>query len=259
MKQYDFKGKNVLITGASTGIGAEFARQLAAKGANLLLVARNEERLNAVAESLRSSTVKVQTVTLDLAELGAAETLRKRVAATHFEVDVLINNAGFGKHARFTQLGPEDLREQILLNVLALSELTHAFLPELERREGGVIQVASTAAFQPVPYLAIYAATKAFVLSFGEALWGEFQHKKFRVLTLCPGATQTPFFERAGEAAALGQKASPAAVVRVGLKAFDQGRPFVIEGSMNRIRAFMGRLVSRRFMIRTSEKLMRPR
>lgn len=258
MQHYDFENKTVLVTGASTGIGREFAVQLSRRGARVLLVARNEARLSALARELTARGSTADHVAMDLSLPGASRRLFDEVMRRGYSVDVLINNAGFGDHHRFVDQPLDAVQGQVMLNVLALTELSHAFLPSIKTKRGGLILVASTAAFQPVPYLAVYAATKAYVLSFGEALWGELSSHAVRVLTLCPGSTDTPFFERAGEAAALGDKATPESVVSAALRAFDARRPYVIPGFMNWFRSFMSRLASRRFVIGVSERLMRP-
>ena len=252
MQHYKFEHKTVLITGASTGIGAEFARQLSQQGARLILVARSGSRLQQLASELGGATVIAQ----DLTQPGAAHKLRDAVNDRDLCVDVLINNAGFGTHGPFTEIPVETQRAAIDLNVAALVELTHTFLPMIERRAGGVIQVASTAAFQPVPCLAVYAASKAFVLSFSEALWGEYRERGVRVLALCPGATDTPFFERAGEAAALGKKARPDDLVKLALRAFDSNRSHVIHGVANYWTAQSARVISREAVIKISARLM---
>jgi short-subunit dehydrogenase len=195
----------------------------------------------------------------DLAKPGAARRVADEVHRRGLVVDVLINNAGFATYGPFEAVSVEAQREEIDLNVGALVELTHALLPDIERRQGGVIQVASTAAFQSVPYMAVYAASKAFVLSFSEALWAEYAPRGVRVLALCPGATDTPFFERAGEAAAFGKKASAEDVVRVGLRAFDANRSYVVHGVGNYLTALSSRWVTREFVARLSARLMRPR
>jgi uncharacterized protein len=144
------------------------------------------------------------------------------------------------------------------VNVGALVELTHLFLPMLERRQGGVINVASTAAFQPVPYMAVYAATKAFVLSFSEALWAEYRPRGVRVLALCPGATETPFFARAGEGAALGKKAPAEDVVRVALKAFRANRASIVHGAGNYFTTLTARFTTRELAARITASRMKP-
>ncbi len=257
---YDFKGKTVVVTGGSMGIGAAFADELARRKARLVLVARSEDKLRAVAAELtRAHGATVDVVAADLARPGAAMQVFQAVRALGLEVDVLINNAGFATYGGFESVPLATQREQIDLNVGVLVELTHLFLPELERKQGGVIQVASTAAFQAVPYMAMYAASKAFVLSFSEALWAEYKDRGVRILALCPGATDTPFFARAGEAAAFGKKAAAADVVRVGLKAFSAGRSYVVHGVGNYFTTLSSRWFTREFVAKLSAKLMRPR
>ncbi|QSQ26835.1 SDR family oxidoreductase [Pyxidicoccus parkwayensis] len=255
MNPYDFAGRTVLVTGASMGLGAEFARQLSRLGATLILVARSEAKLQALATELGRSHV----ITADLTAPGAAQRLFDEVKARGLDVDVLINNAGYGLHGGFDVLSLEEQRGEINLNVRALVELTYLFLPTLERRQGGVIQVASMAAFQPTPYMAVYGATKAFVLSFSHALWAEYRARGVRVLALSPGATDTPFFERSGEGASPGKKASPEDVVRVGLDAFAAGRASVVHGTGNQVAAFSTRFFSRTFAAKLIARITRPR
>jgi len=257
---YDWKHKVVVVTGASTGIGAAFARELAARGAHLVLVARGQARLQALAEELAAAhRVEPTVLALDLATPGASAHLLAQLRERGLGVDVLINNAGFGTYGSFGELSGPLQREEIDLNVGALVELTHAFMPDVLARQGGFIQVASTAAFQPVPYMAVYAATKAFVLSFSEALWGEYRSQGVRVLALCPGATETPFFERVGsDAAALGKRATPEAVVRTGLGAFARNRSYVIHGTANYLIAQSTRLATREMSIKLTARIMGP-
>lgn len=256
MSSYDFRGKRVLVTGASMGIGERFARILAARGARLVLVARSRDKLEALARELGAGT---EVIAEDLASEGAAQRVLAAVQARGLSVDVLVNNAGFGKHGPFEQQPIEELRSMIDLNVRSLVELTHAFLPMIERNRGGVIQVASTAAFQPVPFMSVYAASKAFVLSFSEALWAEYRPRGVRVLALCPGATETPFFARAGEEAAFGAKASPDDVVLLGLDAFSAGRATVIHGVGNGVTAALPRLFPRTWVVKIGARLMQPK
>jgi hypothetical protein len=257
---YDFTGKTVVVTGGSMGIGAAFAHELARRQARLVLVARSEDRLRALAAELEAAhRVRVDVVAEDLARPGAAARVHAAVAALGLAVDVLINNAGFAAHGAFTTVDLATQREQVDLNVGVLVELTHLFLPDLERRRGGVINVASTAAFQAVPYMAVYAASKAFVLSFSEALWAEYRGRGVRILALCPGATDTPFFARAGEAAAFGKKASAEDVVRLGLEAFEADRSHVVHGLGNYVTALSSRWFTREFVAKLSGRLMRPK
>lgn len=257
---YDFTGKAVVVTGGSMGIGAAFARELARRKARLVLVARSEDKLRALAAELAGTHgVRVDVVAEDLARPGAAARVHAAVQAKGLAVDVLINNAGFASYGAFTSVDLATQREEIDLNVGALVELTYLFLPDIERRRGGVIQVASTAAFQAVPYMAVYAASKAFVLSFSEALWAEYRGRGVRVLALCPGATDTPFFARAGESAAFGKKAAAEDVVRLGLEAFDADRSHVVHGLSNYVTALSSRWFTREFVAKLSARLMRPK
>jgi hypothetical protein len=255
MNAFDFAGKTVLITGASMGIGEAFARELSRRGATLVLVARSEAKLSALASALGNAHV----IAMDLAAPGASLRLFDAVTERGLEVDVLVSNAGFGTHGAFGDIALPTLREEINLNVGALMELTHLFLPVLERRQGGVIHVASMASFQPCPYMAVYGATKSFVLSFSEALWAEYRPRGVRVLALCPGATETPFFERAGVLEVPGKKARPEDVVRVGLDAFVAGRASVVQGAVNNVSAFLSRFFSREFIVKMMARISRPK
>jgi uncharacterized protein len=258
MTPYSFQNKTVLVTGASMGIGEVFARTLAARGARLVLVARGRERLEALARELVRPDTDPVVIALDLTDPGAPRRLFEELRARRIEIDVLINNAGFAAFGPFTDVPADDQLGQVDLNVRALVALSHLFLPMVERRRGGILHVASTAAFQPVPFLAVYGATKAFVLSFSEALWAEYRDRDVRIVALCPGATDTPFFARAGEAAAFGSKAHPEDVVKLGLEAFDRNRPTVIHGLANGLTAGLPRIFPRSFVARISALLMRP-
>ena len=195
---------------------------------------------------------------MDLTLRDAPERLLAEVRARGLEVDVLINNAGFGAFGGFGHLALDTQLELIDLNIRALVALTHLFLPMLERNRGGLIQVASTAAFQPLPYLAAYGASKAFVLNFSEALWEEYRGR-VRVLTLCPGATESQFFVRAGEAASVGKKADPVDLVRLALKAFGEEMPTVVHGTANWLRSLSSRFFTRAMTIRVAARIMRPK
>jgi len=186
-----------LITGASTGIGAAFARKLTARGRNVLLVARSEDKLIALCNELgRLTSIRAQYVALDLQQPDAGAQLLEETQKRELEIDMLINNAGFGSMGDFGKLDLDRELEIIQLNVRALVDLTHRFLgPMRERKRGTIVNVASTAGFQGVPYMATYAATKAFVLSFSEALAEENRAHGIHVMALCPGVTETNFFE----------------------------------------------------------------
>ncbi len=256
-----YRGKTVVVTGGSTGIGAAFAERFAREGARLLLVARTGAALEALARSLEAKHgATVRTASVDLSTADGPNEVLEAVSALGWRADVLVNNAGFASYGRFDAQPRAQVLGQIALNVQGLVVLTHAFLPQLLERRGQVIHVASTAAFQPVPYLAVYGATKAFVLSFSEALWAENRDRGLDVLALCPGATETPFFERVGaEEASLGARASPESVVDAAMKALAARRSHVIAGLGNYWTAQAARFVSRQAAARLTANLMKPR
>jgi short-subunit dehydrogenase len=237
-----------LITGASAGLGAEFARQCAARGEAVVLVARRRDRLDALAAELGGEAIAA-----DLAEPGAPERLIAEVRSRGLSVDTLINNAGFGLAGRFAELPLDRQREMIGLNVRALTELCHLVLPDMRaRRTGAILNLASTAAFQAGPNMAVYYASKAYVLSFSEALHQELKAKGIRVTALCPGPTATEFFAVAGaEKGRLARMATdPVAVVRAGLDGLARNKAIVIPGAMNKTTAFSNRLLPRALMRR---------
>lgn len=256
----DYQNRTALITGASGGIGEEFAKALAARGAQLILVARSEDKLTTLAETLHAEHgVRTEVVVADLSLPAAADKVIADVEARGLTVDILINNAGFGTHGFLAEDDPARIRDEVALNVGALTDFTTAYLAQMaERGAGVIINVASTAAFQPVPRMAVYAATKAYVLSLSEALWWEGKQSGVRVLALCPGATDTGFFDVVGtDNAAAGAKRSTTQVVDTALRALDAGKPSVVDGLQNRIGAVMGRFVPTRLILRISERVVR--
>ena len=238
---------HALVTGASSGIGEEFARQLAARGHDLTLVARRTERLQALARELRGQhSVKVSVHTADLATAAG-----RRPVATMLRTKgpwLLVNNAGFGSRGRFSDLDPAREAEEVELNVVALHELTAAVVPgNVAARAGAVVNVASTAAYQALPYMATYAATKAFVLHFTEALAVELKGTGVRAMALCPGPTRTEFEDVAGVSALFDKSVpmSAAAVVRSALRTLDRGHAICVPGAHNLVLAQGNRLVPR--------------
>jgi short-subunit dehydrogenase len=249
-----------LITGASSGIGEAFARALAARGTNLLLVARSEDKLiRLCAELGRTRNVDCQQVALDLSKEESPARLFDETKARGLEIDLLINNAGFGSMGEFATLDlPQELN-MLDLNMRSLVELTHRFLqPMRERKSGAIINVASTAGFQPVPYMATYAATKAFVLSFSEALWEENRPYGIEVMALCPGVTETGFF-----AASHIQKPpartveTPEQVVETALRGLKRRKSSIISGAPNKLMVATERFMPRSFVLRTIGSVMR--
>jgi len=244
-----------LVTGASSGIGEQFALQLARRGHNLVLTARSEDKMHELAQRLRADRpgIDVEVIAADLAEPGSAAALTAEIASRRVDVDVLINNAGFGSHNPVAEEDPGNLAREIQLNCSSLVDLTARLLPAmLERDRGGVLNVASTAAYQPLATMAVYAATKAFVLSFTEALWAETRTTGVRVMALCPGATETGFFEVAGNKEFMTRgRQSAEHVAEFGLRAFFNGRaPSVIPGVANKLGATGYRFVPRAAMAR---------
>ena len=234
-----------LITGASAGLGVEFARQLAGRGQRLVLAARRQDRLEALAKELG----KARAVALDLSQPGAPAKLMADIARAGETVDLLINNAGFGLWGKVETQDPARLTEMINLNVLALTELSRAALPAMiERKAGAILNVASTAAFQAGPGMAVYFATKAYVLSFTEALHQEVKPHGIKVSALCPGPTRTEFGEVAGFAGGkvfnrLGMDS--ATVVELGLRALDRNQAVRVTGGLNKLGAAATRFVPR--------------
>jgi hypothetical protein len=245
-----------LITGASAGLGVDFARQLSAKGKRLVLVARRKDRLDALAAELGNA----RAIEMDLCEAGAADRLMADLAAHGEYVDLLVNNAGFGLTGRFAQLDGKPQRQMIDLNCGTLVELAHAVLPGMvERQSGAILNVASTAAFQPGPGMAVYFATKAFVLSFSEALHEEVKKQGVIVSALCPGPTATEFGEVAGfkpsgaaAKALVSNAAESAPVVRAGLEGLERGRAIVIPGLTNKATAQAHRFFPRSWVRRVA-------
>lgn len=242
--------ETVLITGASSGIGLELARLFAADRSNLVLVARRQEKLQQLADELKAAHgVEVRVVPADLADPAAPQAIFDQLQSAGVLVDVVVNNAGFGARGRIADLPIQRQVDMVQVNVTALVHLTRLFLPGMTSRgRGGVLNLASTAAFQPGPYMAVYYATKAFVLSFTEALAEELAGTPVRVTCLAPGPTQTEF----PEAADLGQTRlflfgvdDARRVAAAGYRGFRRGRRIVVPGLRNKLLAFSVRLTPR--------------
>jgi len=256
----EFKGSRALVTGASSGMGEVFARELARRGADLVLAARSRDKLEVLASELRESAhVSVHVEVVDLSEPSAGLALAARMGERGLAIDVLVNNAGFGLFGPLDEADAQRIAQAVQLNVAALTELTCALLPGMRARDrGAIVNVASTAAFQPVPYMAVYGATKAYVLSFTEALWAETRGTGVRVTALCPGATDTAFFDTASDSASIGRRMTPGQVVAAAFSALDRRRSTVVPGLGNRLLASSTRLASRQAVARLAERRMRP-
>jgi uncharacterized protein len=243
---FEYRGRWALVTGASMGIGEAFARALAGRGMNVALVARSADRLEALAAEIQAEhSVRAVAVPVDLAEPGGPARAWEE-AGRAGEIHLLVNNAGFGLAGRFDELPLERQREMVALNCTALLELAHLALGEMRRRgSGGIVNVGSVVAFQPVPMKAVYAATKAFVLSLTASLVEENRGTGVRILCVSPGPTPTGFQAVAGTRVREGQPGVlPASrVVDDALRAFDAGRAHVAPGVVNRVGTFLGRLL----------------
>ncbi|MFB9329129.1 SDR family NAD(P)-dependent oxidoreductase [Paenibacillus aurantiacus] len=235
-----------LITGASSGIGEQFAWQLAQKGNDLVLVARSRDKLDQLAAGISAKHgVNTHVIAADLSEPGAAHRLHAETAKLGVTIDLLVNNAGFGLSGEFLNHPVDAYRNQIMLNVNALMEMTHLYLADMAaRKSGAIINVASLLSFMPFPYCSVYSGTKAFVLSFTESLWEEYRHRGVRVLALCPGPTDTNFFRTASEVETK-SKRTPAQVVSTALRALSSNKGFVIDGANNYFTALLGRVLPR--------------
>ncbi len=254
--------KATLITGASGGIGEAFARKLAAENHNLILVARTENKLHALCDELMlKHQITSHYVALDLTEPNADRRLYEETERGGFEVEWLINNAGFGSMGDFAELKIESEIAMINLNVTALVALTHRYLSGMRTRKRGVIiNVASTASFQPIPFMATYAATKAFVTSFSEAIAEENRSHNITVTALCPGPTDTNFFAAAGaETFKLKGMQTPEEVVETALRAVGNGESTVVSGWQNYVFSVFGRLTPNFLITRAIGSFLRPK
>lgn len=255
-------GRRALVTGASSGLGVDFARVLAAHGCSLVLVARREAEMQALAAEIRgANAVDVEVVPADLGDPATPGRLFYDLSSRGLAVDVLVNNAGFGLFGPFSTIPWEREAAMLDLDVVRLTHLTKLFLPGmLERRAGWILQVASIGAFQPSPTYATYSAAKAYVLSFGEALDWELRGTGVSCTTICPGITRTAFLDVAGQRATPYQRAAmmeSADVARIGVEAMVRRRPSVTPGLLNASMAFSVRFLPRRLQAAVAALLMR--
>lgn len=255
--------ETVLITGASSGIGWELAKLFAADGSKLILVARREEKLRELADELdKAHGTECVIIPMDLVEENAAQRLHQSVIDGGHAVDVLVNNAGFGQLGLFKEIPLERQTSMVQLNISVLMQLTHLFLPMLEERNGSVLNIGSTASFQPGPNSAVYYATKAFVLSFSEAIFAELQGTGVSVTCLCPGPTKTGF------GADSDMENTPVFkynsmhvedVARAGFQGVRKRKRLVMSGLINNLLAFSVRLTPRSLILRVMELMQPPR
>jgi short-subunit dehydrogenase len=257
--------KTALITGASSGIGEAFAEAFAKQGLDLILVARSRDKLDATAAWLAKTYggVRVEVIIADLSQSQPGAALAKKIAALGLSVDVLVNNAGFGLAANFHKNDPARQQQMIALNVSAVVDLAQTFLPAmLERGAGAIINIASLAGFQPTPYMTVYGATKAFVLSFSEGLWAEYRGKGIAVIAVCPGPVDTAFFEATGnsklrQTVPPGTMLSAQQVVAHSLKALRQGKSFVVPGVVMKLTSLLPRFMPRALVANVAARTMK--
>jgi uncharacterized protein len=255
--------QTALITGASGGIGAELALLFARDGYDLILIARNLDKLAQLAERLeRDYPISVRALPRDLSQPGAPAQVHSELAAASVRVDVLVNNAGFGLGGRFSEICVDDALEMIQLNVVALTHLTRLFLDDmLARGEGKILNIGSTAGFFPGPFLGVYAASKAYVVSFSQALANELAGSGVAVTVLCPGPTTTEFAERSGMQEARAYRRATmdvGTVARIGYRGLMRGQTMVIPGWRNHLILFAVRLTPRRVMAGIARRLFEP-
>jgi short-subunit dehydrogenase len=261
MSESVIKGKRALVTGASSGLGLDFARDLAGRGCHLILVARREDRLRALQkEIVDRHGVEVDVIPADLSAPDAPPRLYDRIKAGGKAVDILVNNAGFGLYGTFLEIPRERERNMLELDILTLVGLTRFFVKDMVERDFGfVLNVSSIAAYQPTPLYATYAAAKTFVLHFSEALSYELRKTKVQVTALSPGITATEFLEVSGQKPTAYQErmmmTSPE-VTRIGVEAMLRGRPSVVPGLVNAVMAWATRLAPRRLTAAVAYRLM---
>jgi short-subunit dehydrogenase len=258
----NWHGRWALVTGASAGIGVALARELAIAGANLVLTARRQDRLEQVALELHSKhNVQAAVFSADLTQPDAPQKIRTFTDSENLPIEILVNNAGFGKYGEFSQVEARRSLDMVQVNCSAVVHLTRLYLPDMIRRRcGDILILASTAAFQAVPYITTYAATKAFDLLFAEGLAEEMKPHGIRVCALCPGSTESEFHAVADQQhfAAKHRQESAEKVARNGLQALAAGKSYVISGLGNYLGAQSQRLVPRSVVTRIAANLFRP-
>ena len=252
-----------LITGASSGIGEEFARQLAREGHNLLLVARREEKLQQLVTELQSNDVKVFAVRADLFDEESIPVIIQEIKKNNVFINYLVNNAGVGIQSAFLEKPVKEWASHVHLNIVRFIELTHALLPEMvTHSDGTIVNIASAGAFQALPWYSIYGSNKAFMLSFSEGLAEEVSPMKIQVTCICPGAVKTDFNRNAGIDTGRTPSAlfmSSEKVVKLSLGAVKRGKRVYIPGLINKINVFAQRLLPRRMVTKIASRIYKPR
>ncbi|MBL7499570.1 SDR family NAD(P)-dependent oxidoreductase [Frankia sp. CNm7] len=257
----DYRGQTALITGASSGIGLALAEGFAKRGADVVIAALPNEKLPAAAAWLRRRhPVTVREIGVDLALEEGPDKLAAMVAELGLTIDVLVNNAGFGTHGNYHELDLEQNHREIMLLCAAVERMTHLFLPGmLERGRGTLINVGSVQSFQAVPHMAVYAAAKAFILSFTTALWAEYRGTGVRILTLCPAQTDTDFMDELGfEMNPGGRLRTPEEVVATAFRGLRRGAPYAVDGHRHALTAHLTGVLPRGLVARITERVVHP-
>ena len=252
-----YKNKTILVTGASSGIGEAFAIELNKLGANLVLTARSEDKLNTIAAKMNNAIV----ISGDLSDEKFPLFLYKSIKEKNIKIDIVINNAGFGFSGLFLDSPVKNYKEMMNLNMYSLVELTHLFMKDMvDEKNGGIINISSLASFQPMPYFSIYAATKAFVTSFTIGLYEEYRDKNIRVLGVCPGYTKTNFNKRAvmkNNNHAAGYIMTAEAVVKQSLKAYAKNKYIIINGFNNKLSKLLLNILPQRISLKITKMILR--
>ena len=251
-----YKGKTILITGASSGIGEAFANTLDKLGAKLILTARSKDKLEQMVSSMNNAV----SIPGDLSKKEFPQELYAKVNEMKLKVDILINNAGFGYSGKFLDNSMKNYNEMINLNICSLTHLTHLFMKDmLENKSGGIINISSLASFQPIPFFSIYAATKAFVTSFTLSLYEEYREKNIKILGVCPGYTKTNFNKRAqmNSVPVAGYLMSSQEVVDQSLKAYKKGRFLIINGKVNRFAKLFTSLLPKKWSLKMASSIIK--
>ena len=267
-----YKDKKVLITGASTGIGYALAEELNKRGAEVILTARSEDKLHALAEKIKASGGKAHVFIEDLSIQGSAEALYNQIKSQNLSIDILINNAGYGRWGELTSFERDDYAEMLQLNVVTLTDLCHLYLPDMVRQGGGgIINVGSMASLAPIPYASIYSSSKAYVLMFSEAIRFEYQDKNIKVMALLPGGTESEFARVATEkseelteryqnrdnsASGMSMQTSHDVALEC-LEGYEKDKQFVICGRSNRILNFVTGFMSRKSVLNFTGKMFK--
>jgi short-subunit dehydrogenase len=259
------QNKTALVTGASSGIGEAIARQLASQGCKLILVARSETALQQLAAQLRGAhAVQIEVLAADLAQPDCGPAIQQQIETRGLQVDILINNAGIGTYGPFETLSPQSEQELIAVNIAAVVSLSHAVIPGmLSRASGAILNLASISAYQACAYMAVYAASKAFVLSFSEALWAEYRDRGIHVAALCPGPVETAFIaklhnEDIRKTSVFAHIMRPEQVADEAIKALKGTAPSRIIGIKNWLMANSTRLAPRSLVAKAGAKMLRP-